>query len=98
MPVVESTHQMAQRIYATMEANLAVVRRRVGRPLTLSDKLLLGHLEDPAHASLEPGRSDLSLRPDRVVHQDVLGQTAFLQLAQTRRGRVAVPTSVHCDH
>jgi aconitate hydratase len=98
MTVVESTHRMAQRIYATMEANLAVVRRRVGRPLTLSDKLLLGHLEDPEHASLEPGRSYLSLRPDRVVLQDVLGQTAFLQLAQTRRGRVAVPTSVHCDH
>ncbi len=98
MPAVESIPQMAQRIYATMEANLAVVRHRVGRPLTLSDKLLLGHLEDPAHASLEPGRSYLSLRPDRVVLQDVLGQTAFLQLAQTRRERVAVPTSVHCDH
>jgi aconitate hydratase len=99
MTAVESTQsRMAQRIYATMEANLAVVRRRLGRPLTLADKLLLGHLEDPEHASLEPGRSNLSLRPDRVVLQDVLGQTAFLQLAQTRRGRVAVPTSVHCDH
>jgi aconitate hydratase len=98
MSGVESMHPLAQRIYATMEANLAVVRRRIDRPLTLSDKLLLGHLEDPAHAELEPGRSYLSLRPDRVVLQDVLGQTAFLQLAQTGRGRVAVPTSVHCDH
>ncbi|WP_224371055.1 aconitate hydratase [Hyalangium versicolor] len=98
MTAVEATHRMAQELYAKMEANLAVVRGRLGRPLTLADKILLGHLEDPAHASLEPGRSNLSLRPDRVVLQDVLGQTAFLQLAQTRRGRVAVPTSVHCDH
>lgn len=99
MTAAETMHsRMAQKIYATMEANLAVVRQRLRRPLTLADKLLLGHLEDPAHASLEPGRSSLSLRPDRVILQDVLGQTAFLQLAQTGRGRVAVPTSVHCDH
>ena len=47
---------------------------------------------------MEPGRSYLSLRPDRVVFQDVLGQSGMLQFMQTRRERVAVPTTIHCDH
>ena len=47
---------------------------------------------------MEPGQSYLQLRPDRVVLQDVLGQTAMLQFMQTRRATVAVPTTVHCDH
>jgi len=98
MTTIESTPEMATQVYATMEKNLAVVRKRLGRPLTLADKVLLGHLDDPEHAELEPGRSYLMLRPDRVVLQDVLGQTGMLQFMQTRRARVAVPTTVHCDH
>ncbi len=69
-----------------------------GGPLTLADKVLLGHLDDPETQELEPGQSYLSLRPDRVVFQDVLGQTGMLQFMQTRRDRVAVPTTIHCDH
>src|SRR5580658_11181254 len=95
---IETTPQMAAGIYARMEANLAVVRGRLGRPLTLADKLLLGHLDDAQTQELEPGRSYLALRPDRVVFQDVLGQTAMLQFMQTRRDTVAVPTTIHCDH
>jgi aconitate hydratase len=95
---IESTPAMAARIYAMIEHNLEVVRRRLGRPLTLSEKVLLGHLDDPEHQELEPGTSYLSLRPDRVVLQDVLGQSAMLQFMQTRRDRVAVPTTIHCDH
>src|SRR5213596_1940691 len=81
-----------------MERNLAIVRRRLGRPLTLADKVLLGHLDDPEHQDMEPGKSYLMLRPDRVVLQDVLGQTAMLQFMQTRRAQVAVATTIHCDH
>jgi len=81
-----------------MERNLAIVRRRLGRPLTLADKVLLGHLDDPEHQDMEPGKSYLMLRPDRVVLQDVLGQTAMLQFMQTRRQAVAVATTIHCDH
>jgi aconitate hydratase len=66
--------------------------------LTLADKVLLGHLDDPKNQELVPGRSYLHLRPDRVILQDVLGQTAMLQFMQTRRARVAVPTTIHCDH
>ena len=98
MSTIESTPEMAARIYATIERNLEVVRHRTGRPLTLSEKILLGHLDDPAHQELEPGKSYLALRPDRVVLQDVLGQSAMLQFMQTRRDRVAIPTTIHCDH
>jgi aconitate hydratase len=96
--VIESTAEMAAGVYRTMARNLEIVRRRLGRPLTLADKVLLGHLHDPERQELQPGESQLLLRPDRVVLQDVLGQTAMLQFRQTRRDRVAVPTTIHCDH
>lgn len=98
MAAIESTPEMAAAVYATMARNLAVVRRRLGRPLTLADKVLLGHLDDPEHQELEPGKSYLLVRPDRVVFQDVLGQTGLLQFMQTRREKVAVPATIHCDH
>ena len=98
MSTIESTPELVSTVYARMEQRLAVVRRRLGRPLTLADKVLLGHLDDPAHEELEPGRSYLQLRPDRVVLQDVLGQTAMLQFMQTRRQTIAVPATIHCDH
>ena len=98
MVAIESTPEMAAKVYETMARNLAVVRRRLGKPLTLADKVLLGHLDDPEHQELEPGKSYLLLRPDRVVFQDVLGQTGLLQFMQTRRDQVAVPTTIHCDH
>jgi aconitate hydratase len=98
MVTIESTPEMAAKVYETMERNLQSVRRRLGRPLTLADKVLLGHLDDPEHQDMEPGTSYLLLRPDRVVLQDVLGQTGMLQFMQTRRNAVAVPTTIHCDH
>src|SRR5271163_4015508 len=98
MVAIESTPEMAAAVYATMARNLAVVRRRLHRPLTLADKILLGHLDDPENQELEPGKSYLLTRPDRVVFQDVLGQTGLLQFMQTRRDKVAVPATIHCDH
>jgi aconitate hydratase len=98
MLTVESSPEMAARVYATMQATLVRVRQRLSRPLTLADKVLLGHLDDADNQELEPGVSYLFTRPDRVVLQDVLGQTAFLQFMQTRRSAVAVPTTQHCDH
>src|SRR5215212_5979785 len=98
MVTVESTPEMAAKVYETIERNLQIVRRRLGRPLTLADKVLLGHLDDPETQDLVPGESYLFTRPDRVVLQDVLGQTAMLQFMQTRRNSVAVATTQHCDH
>jgi len=98
MDTIESTPEMAARVYEKLARNIEIARRRFARPLTLSEKLLIGHLDDPQHQELEPGASYVMLRPDRVVLQDVLGQTAMLQFMQARRDRVAVPTSIHCDH
>src|SRR2546422_2664817 len=86
------------KLYETLARKLEVVRRRLNRPLTLSEKVLFGHLADPERQELEVGQSQLALRPDRVVFQDVLGQTGLLQFMQTCRERVAVPTTIHCDH
>src|SRR5471032_2821375 len=94
----ESPVAMAARLYPEMARKLEIVRRRLDKPLTLADKVLLGHLDNPADQELIPGSSYLLLRPDRVVFQDVLGQTGMLQFMQTLRERVAVPTSIHCDH
>src|SRR5438128_3958998 len=98
MVTIESTPEMATKVFELMERNLAIVRRRLGRPLTLADKVLLGRLDDPEHQEMEAGNSYLLLRPDRVVLQDVLGQTVMLQFMQTRRQAVTVPTTIHCDH
>ena len=98
MTSIESTPEMAAGIYHAMERRLETVRGRLRRPLTLAEKVLLGHLDDPERQELTPGKSYLLLRPDRVVFQDLLGQTGILQFMQSRRERVAVPTSIHCDH
>ena len=98
MVASDSTPEFVTKVYKTMQRNLEVVRRRVGKPMTLADKLLLSHLDDPENQQLIPGRSYLQVRPDRVILQDVLGQTAVLQFMQTRRTSTAVPTTVHCDH
>ncbi|MCH8280800.1 MAG: aconitate hydratase [Chloroflexi bacterium] len=98
MVATESTPEFVSGVYATMKRNLEVVRRRVDGPIGLGDKLLLSHLDDPSGQELIPGSSYLLARPDRVILQDVLGQTAMLQFMQTRMATTAVPTTVHCDH
>lgn len=98
MTAIVPTPASLTTLYGKMEANLAIVRRRLARPLTLAEKILLGHLDSPQTADLRPGASTIDLRPDRVVFQDVLGQTGMLQFMQTGRDRVAVPTTIHCDH
>ena len=92
---VDSTPQFVEEAYKKMERNLEVVRSRYNRPLTLAEKLLLGHLDDATGAELDPGESYINLNPDRVAHQDVTGQMAILQFMQSGRNEVAVPTTVH---
>ena len=98
MSSIDPTPAFVEALYQQMAVRLAIVRKRLRSPLTLADKLLLGHLDDPAGQPLERGSSYLMLRADRVVLQDVLGQSAFLQFMQTGRDAVAVPVTVHCDH
>lgn len=98
MSAVDLTPKQISDLYRKMSKNIEIVRNRLKRPLTLSEKTVLSHLDDPDTQELEPGKSYLYLRPDRVAFQDVLGQTGFLQFMQTGLARVAVPTTVHCDH
>ncbi len=98
MTSLDSTPEFVSKVYETMSRNLKVVREKLGRPLTLADKILLSHLDNPAEQEMIAGKSYLQVRPDRVVLQDVLGQSAMLQFMQTSRKKVAVPTTIHCDH
>jgi aconitate hydratase A / 2-methylisocitrate dehydratase len=98
MHTIESTRDYVAAVYQAMQRRLEAVRRRVGGPLTLSEKILFGHLHEPERQELDPGTSYLTLRPDRVAMQDATAQMALLQFIQAGRKRVAVPTTVHCDH
>ena len=95
---LDSTPEFVSKVYKTMTRNLKVVRKKLGQPLTLADKILLSHLDDPEGQEMIAGKSYLYVRPDRVVLQDVLGQSAMLQFMQTGRDKVAIPTTIHCDH
>ena len=90
MVVIDSTPEFVANAYTIMRRNLEIVRPRLGRPMGLADKLVLSHLDDPENQELEAGRSYLLARPDRVILQDVLGQTAMLVFMQTRRSTTAV--------
>ena len=81
-----------------MSENLAIVRDRLKRPLTFSEKILYSHLDDPEGQEIERGVSYLKLRPDRVACQDATAQMAILQFMSAGMPSVATPTTVHCDH
>jgi aconitate hydratase len=98
MPIIESTPEMVRGVYEKTRKNLEIVRRRLGRPLTMAEKVLFGHLDDPENQPLEAGKAYLMLRPDRVAMQDATAQMALLQFMQAGKPEVAVPATVHCDH
>jgi len=86
-------------VYERMPARVAAARKLVGRPLTLSEKILYNHLwNGDATTQHERGRSYVDFAPDRVAMQDATAQMALLQFMQAGRPKVAVPSTVHCDH
>ena len=89
MVSIESTPEMVAAVYATMTRNLAVVRRRLDKPLTLADKLLLGHLDDPEHQELTPGDSQLAAasRPRRVSGRARADRAVAVHADPARQGR-----------
>ncbi|MBI2343143.1 MAG: aconitate hydratase [Deltaproteobacteria bacterium] len=95
---IETTADLVRQVYGTLERNLAVVRKRLGRPMSLAEKVLYGHLCDPVAQVLMPGTSMLALRPDRLAMQDATAQMALLQFMLAGRETTALPTTVHCDH
>ncbi|KAK9500381.1 hypothetical protein O3M35_001658 [Rhynocoris fuscipes] len=84
--------------YDKLQKNLAVIKKRLNRPLTLSEKVLYSHLDDPQGQEITRGVSYLRLRPDRVAMQDATAQMAMLQFISSGLPKVAVPSTIHCDH
>ena len=98
MAKIETTPDMVRNVYKKCEERLAIVRKRLNRPLTLSEKILYGHLDDPQNQELVRGKSFLLLRPDRVAMQDATAQMAVLQFMLSGKEEAAVPSTIHCDH
>ena len=95
---IETTPEMAQKVYDTTRTRLEVIKSRLNRPLTLGEKIVFGHLADPQNQELERGKSFLLLHPDRVAMQDATAQMALLQFMLAEKTEAAVPSTVHCDH
>jgi aconitate hydratase len=91
--------EMIKAVYAEFPKRIEAARKVVGKPLTLSEKILYTHLSQGiASKSYERGVSYVDFQPDRVGMQDATAQMALLQFMQAGRDQVAVPSTVHCDH
>jgi aconitate hydratase len=89
---------LIQKVYAEMPGKIQIARQLLGRPLTLTEKILYSHLDKPATTAYERGKAYVDFRPDRVAMQDATAQMALLQFMTCGRDKVAVPSTVHCDH
>lgn len=90
---------MISRVYAGLPARISAARKAIGKPLTLTEKILYAHLtQGDATSAYERGKSYVDFNPDRVAMQDATAQMALLQFMQAGRAQVAVPSTVHCDH
>ncbi|MCK6503127.1 aconitate hydratase [Myxococcota bacterium] len=85
-------------LYARQAQRHEIGRRRLGRGLTLGEKILFAHLDQPEAAAFTRRKSFLDLRVDRVAMQDATAQMALLQFMTADKDEVAVPSTVHCDH
>ena len=85
-------------VYARLAANVELGRTRLGRPLTLTEKVLINHLCEPATQEMQRGKSYADFNPDRVAMQDATAQMALLQFMTAGLKTTAVPSTVHCDH
>lgn len=88
-----------RKVYENLSSKVNAARQVVGRPLTLSEKILYAHLWDGVEAKgFGRGKDYVDFAPDRVAMQDATAQMALLQFMQAGRPKVAVPSTVHCDH
>jgi len=96
---IETTPEMVKTVYEKLEKNISKFKATLNRPLTLTEKILAGHLEDEfLDIILDEKKNYVFLKPDRVALQDVTGQMVMLQFMQAGMKSVALPTTVHCDH
>lgn len=96
MAIIETTVPMVEKVYRDTRNRLESIKKK--GPLTLAEKILFGHLDNPENQELKRGESFLMLRPDRVAMQDATAQMALLQFMLAGKDEVAVPSTVHCDH
>lgn len=91
--------EMIRALYEKLPAKVEAARKLLGRPLTLTEKILYAHLHtDQKTDNFQRGKSYVDFSPDRVAMQDATAQMALLQFMQAGRPKVAVPSTVHCDH
>jgi len=89
---------LIKKLYAELPEKVSQARTLVGRPLTLSEKILYSHLYNPTTQAFSRGKDYVDFAPDRVAMQDATAQMALLQFMTCGREKVAVPSTVHCDH
>ena len=90
--------ELVNNVYSTLTERSALGRQRLGRPLTLAEKILINHLVDPTTQEMVRGGSYADFNPDRVAMQDATAQMALLQFMTAGLPTTAVPSTVHCDH
>jgi len=96
---IDTTPEIVENVYSKLEKNISIYRKTVNRSLTLTEKILAGHLEENfLEKNLDSEANYVFLQPDRVALQDVTGQMVILQFMQTGLKSVTLPTTVHCDH
>ena len=90
---------MIKAVYAGMPERIKAARKHLGRPLTLTEKILYSHLSEALpEKPYERGKAYVDFNPDRVAMQDATAQMALLQFMQAGKAKAAVPSTVHCDH
>ena len=90
--------ELAKNLYTKMPDVFAKARKKFGRGLTLTEKVLVSHADNFDTQTWERGKAMLALRPDRVAMQDATAQMAMLQFMQANKKQAAVPSTIHCDH
>jgi len=95
---IDTSPELVTRVYKKLEDNIQQYRKVVGRPLTLSEKILAGHFDKIMDKNPDGGKNYVFLIPDRVALQDVTGQMVMLQFMQADLEHSSLPTTVHCDH
>ena len=94
----ETTTELVSEVYLKLKENIIKFRNLTGRPLTLTEKILSGHLHEIDGKNFTGGKDYVFLKPDRVALQDVTGQMVMLQFMQAGLKQTSLPTTVHCDH
>ena len=89
---------MIKKVYSNIVKNVDEAKKIVNKPLTLSEKILYSHLWNPTSKPFVRGKDYVDFKPDRIACQDATAQMALLQFMQAGKSKVAVPTTVHCDH